>query len=186
MGFGVFDATVVVAAWDGRTFQRTPLSPRGSHCQSTGMSTNAVAYDHAIILMVCLSLPDQSRGTRDPNLHRWFMPTPKPSDRHTQKSRYSGRATGARRLSSTSLSHDSCRWRNESATRYVPSRRRAGRPLEQPTTAPCPPPSQGPVLHADPLTQEHGRLLASARQWERCRTMSMGLLEGFRVHHFVA
>jgi hypothetical protein len=27
-------------------------------------------------------------------------------------------------------------------------------------------------------------LLARARQWERCRTMSMGLLEGFRVQTF--
>jgi hypothetical protein len=34
-------------------------------------------------------------------------------------------------------SHCSCRWRNESATRYFPSRRWAARPRREPITNPC-------------------------------------------------
>ncbi|KAK3299002.1 uncharacterized protein B0H64DRAFT_87669 [Chaetomium fimeti] len=56
-------------------------------------------------------------------------------------------------------SHDSCRWRNVSATRYFPSRRWAARPDRERITFPCGPPPLSPtwpsfIPTSDPLTQE--------------------------------
>lgn len=80
-------------------------------------------------------------------------------------------------------SHNSCRWRNVSATRYFLSRRWAARPLgavqSQHFACSLPAPHHAsPRSHTDPLTQE--QQARRVRQWELSRAHADGSSRRFQ------
>lgn len=112
-----------------------PLWSHGSPRRHPELKTQARQGPSA--LAHSQSLPSSQRSTPPPIT----LPCVEQSNSHRQSS------------------HNSCRWRNVSATRYFPSRRWAARPLgtvqSQHPACPLPAPhNASPRSHTDPLTQE--------------------------------